>query len=102
MIDDRPVIDRARCLLDGRCISSCPVGAWQERRRGFLLYVGGKVGRNPRLGQVIDELIPESRVVKAVEKVLVVFGDLGKKGERIADTIDRVGFEEFSDRYRSP
>ncbi|NPV92794.1 MAG: 4Fe-4S binding protein [Firmicutes bacterium] len=101
MIDDKPVIDRARCLMDGKCIASCPVGAWREKRRGFLLYVGGKIGRNPRLGQVIDGLIPESQVIKAVEKVLKAFEDLGKKGERIADTIDRVGLDEFRAKYRS-
>lgn len=95
MVEGKPVVDKAKCLYEGNCIASCPADAWQETRRGYLLYAGGKIGRKPRLGQVVGEFIPADRAVEAVESVLKAFGLLGQKGERIADTIGRVGVEEF-------
>ncbi|MHB9094417.1 MAG: 4Fe-4S dicluster domain-containing protein [Eubacteriales bacterium] len=97
MADGKPKIDKSKCLREGSCISSCPTDAWQENRRGYLLYAGGKIGRKPRLGQVVAEFIPENEVTEGVEKVLKAFAVLGQQGERIADTIARVGVRAFRD-----
>jgi len=95
IVEGRPVIDKTRCLLEGRCISSCPVDAMQEQRRGYLLYAGGKIGRKAQLGRVVADFVRENEVTEAVEKVLAAFETLAQKGERIADTIARVGIEDF-------
>jgi len=97
MVDGNPVIDNAKCLYEGNCIASCPTDAWQETRRGYLLYAGGKIGRKPRLGQVIDKFIPAEQAVEAVKSVVKAFETLWQKGERIADTLDRVGVEAFQE-----
>jgi len=103
IVDGKPTIDRSKCLLEGNCISSCPVDAWQEKRRGYLLYAGGKIGRKPRLGQVVAEFVQENEAVEAVGKVLQAFARLGLEGERIADTIARLGAEAFRDEMnRTP
>lgn len=95
IVDGKPVIDRSKCLYEGNCIASCPVDAWEEKRRGYLLYAGGKIGRKPYLGQVVAKFVQEDEVIPAVEKVLQAFESLGQKGERIADTITRVGVQAF-------
>lgn len=95
MADGKPVIDKSKCLLEGNCISSCPADAWQEKRRGYLLYAGGKIGRKPKLGVVVAEFIQPDEVTEAVEGVLAAFERLGQQGERIADTITRVGAAGF-------
>lgn len=100
MVDGKPVLDKSRCLLEGRCIFSCPTDAWQEKRRGYLLYAGGKIGRKPRLGQVVAKFIQPDEVIEAVEKALAAFITLGQNGERIADTLDRVGVQEFREEMQ--
>lgn len=100
MVDGKPVMDKSRCLLEGNCIFSCPTDAWQEKRRGYLLYAGGKIGRKPRLGQIVAKFIQPDKVIEAVEKVLSTFETIGQKGERIADTIARVGVQEFRDEMQ--
>ena len=97
IVEGKPILDKSKCLFEGNCISSCPVDAWEEKRRGYLLYAGGKIGRKPRLGQVIFEFIREEEVTDAVEKVLQAFETLGQEGERLADTIARVGVSAFRD-----
>lgn len=95
MVDGKPSIDKAKCLFEGNCIASCPVDAWVEQRRGYHVYAGGKIGRKPRLGQVVAEFIQEDQVLEYVERVLRAFEVLGTQGERIADTLARVGPEAF-------
>lgn len=104
MAEGRPVLDKSKCLMEGNCIFSCPVDAWQEKRRGYMLYAGGKIGRKPVLGQVVASLIPENEAVGYVEGVLWAFEKLGLQGERIADTLARTGIDAFRkemDRLRT-
>lgn len=97
MVDGLPVMDESLCLLEGNCIASCPVDAWQEKRKGYTLYLGGKIGRKPVLGKVVDRFIQEDEVVSTVETALNAFERLGQQGERLADTIGRVGVKGFKD-----
>lgn len=99
MKEGRPVLDKNLCLLEGNCIASCPVDAWQEKRKGYTLYAGGKIGRKPVLGQVVAQFIQEEDVVETVNTVLEVFERLAEKGERLADTIARVGLAEFKSEF---
>jgi dissimilatory sulfite reductase (desulfoviridin) alpha/beta subunit len=66
----RPRYRPARCLGCGDCIRSCPVDAWQARRTGWVVRVGGKHGRHPIAGQVIARLLPDDRVLPLVGAVL--------------------------------
>jgi len=95
MVDERPRRDHTKCLCDGNCIASCPVDAWVAGRKGFDAYAGGKIGRLPQLGVKVARLVSEEEVVPTVGKILKAFINLGVKGERIANTIKRVGVEEF-------
>ncbi len=95
MVEGKAEIDQARCLLDGKCLAVCPTGAWQEKRRGYTLYAGGKIGRKPRLGRVVARFVQEHEATNAVEQVLAAFEALAQKGERVADVIDRVSVEDF-------
>lgn len=95
MVDGKPVLDRAKCILEGNCISSCPTDAWKEKRRGYLLYAGGKIGRKPHLGKVVAEFVQENEVTNTIEIVLKAFANLRKDKERMGDTLARVGVEEF-------
>lgn len=87
-----PVIDRQRCLSCGDCIRACPAGAINSRKTGFRISVGGKMGRHPRLGDVIEEFASKERAIELARRALAVYRHYGKPKERFGDTIDRVGF----------
>ncbi|NPV74528.1 MAG: 4Fe-4S binding protein [Pelotomaculum sp.] len=96
MAEGKPYIHRSRCLLEGNCISSCPADAWQEKRKGYLLYIGGKVISKLHLGQEAALFIQESEVTQAVQKALMAFVALGQEGERMRNTVARIGIKAFT------
>lgn len=63
--------------------------------RGWMIYVGGKGGVKPRLGDRLAINIPEENLFQIVEKIIEIYDKEGKGKERLGDYIDRVGIEEF-------
>ncbi len=96
-LDDegRPHIDLSKCISDGRCIHACPTGAIRAAKIGWRVFVGGRFGYKPQLGIPIMEFVPDDEVVDLAEKILLAYKNLGKKGERLRDVIERMGVDEF-------
>jgi anaerobic sulfite reductase subunit C len=98
------VLDRDKCLLCGLCISNCPASAWTAAKTGYTLYLGGTMGKRPRLGTRARILIEsKEELVAYVRKAYDFYVANGKKKERFGYTLDRVGVEKalaeiFSDR----
>ncbi|WP_456474769.1 hypothetical protein [Candidatus Pyrohabitans sp.] len=70
------------------------VGTGKER---YHVLIGGKGGRNPRIAPEVVELNSEEKVLAILEKTLEYFERYAVKGERIGDTIERMGLEHFRD-----
>ena len=94
MVDGKITVDQTLCNNCGRCLKKCPFGAFDDSINGYRIYIGGRWGKKVARGKAVSEIFetPE-QVFKAIEKCLVVFRDKGISGERFADTIERLGFE---------
>lgn len=70
----------------------------------FKLYIGGGVGRNPKLAVEFDELIKPEDVlyhVEAITNLFIAEGDYENKAKaRIRYILDRMGKEEFISCYK--
>ncbi|SCM81019.1 Nitrite and sulphite reductase 4Fe-4S region (fragment) [uncultured Sporomusa sp.] len=64
-------------------------------KQGYSLYIGGKIGRKPILGNKIFAVIPEQEAISHIEIVLHVYNQLAYKNERIGDVINRIGLNSF-------
>jgi len=92
--DDHLIYDPERCIHCGKCISVCPKDAWKAERYGYVLFVGGKVGKFPRFADRLPEpVFGEERLLEVVDRILTFYREYGQKRERFGDTIDRVGLE---------
>jgi NAD(P)H-nitrite reductase large subunit len=85
-------------------ISGCPMNCSDSytldfgafgKARGWTVVVGGKGGARPRLGQVLAENLSSDEVVDLAGRVIAAYRALGSGRERLARTIERVGFERF-------
>lgn len=87
--------DREKCDLCGDCISSCPTDAWIIKKTGYTLLIGGKIGRFPQLGTVFVELVDEPQLFEILDRTIRFFKNNAQKGERIGDTVNRLGIDTF-------
>ena len=92
--DKKAVRNTDICNNCGRCIPACKIGAIEAEKSGCSLYIGGRWGKKVARGQRLDKIFEaENDVLSAVEKTILFYKENGTPGERFADTIIRLGFE---------
>ncbi|MDZ7666339.1 MAG: NAD(P)/FAD-dependent oxidoreductase [Desulfotignum sp.] len=62
---------------------------------GWTLTIGGNVGMTPRIGKELVAGLDDDQVLTAVEKVIAVYTDQAKPGERLGKMIERLGLDPF-------
>ena len=88
-------IDKEICNNCGRCIGQCPFDAIEDGTTGYKIYIGGRWGKKIAQGKALSKIFTsEEEVLDVVEKAILLFREQGQTGERFADTIKRIGFEE--------
>ena len=88
-------VDKEICNNCGRCMEKCPFGAMKEGTPGFKVYIGGRCGKKAARGIPLSKIFTsEEEMMNVVESAILLFREQGQTGERFADTIERIGFEE--------
>ena len=94
LVEGKLVIDPNLCNSCGRCVGKCPFHCNDQGEYGWKVYVGGRWGKRVAHGRMLDKVFTDkAEVLDVVEKAILLFRDQGKSGERFADTIERIGFE---------
>lgn len=90
------IFHEEKCIGCGDCVYSCPTNAWQKRQEFYSIFIGGKMGKFPKLGiKAFDFVETKEEVLKVIEKTLQFYKEFGKQGERFRDTLDRVGLDNY-------
>jgi dissimilatory sulfite reductase (desulfoviridin) alpha/beta subunit len=93
--DDVYVINESKCIHCSICTSSCPSGAWKPGKRGFILWLGGTMGKIPRLATQVPGLIESKEALYAlIDRAIEYYRSNGRKKERFGHMIDRVGVDK--------
>lgn len=94
MVDGKIVIDENACNHCGRCVGKCPFHAIENYTNGYRIYIGGRWGKKVAQGRYLDKVFTDKEeVLSIVEKAILLFREQGNTGERFADTVARLGFE---------
>ena len=94
MVDGKITIDENACNHCGRCVGKCPFHATEDYTNGYRIYVGGRWGKKVAQGRHLDKVFTDKdEVLEVVEKAILLFREQGITGERFADTVARLGFE---------
>ncbi len=92
--DGKISLDTEKCNRCGRCLEKCPFGVFAEAVEGYKICIGGRWGKKSARGIPLSKIFTsEEEVLEVIERALILFRDEGIKGERFADTIERLGFE---------
>lgn len=94
MVDGKMVIDDSKCKHCGRCVGKCPFKSIPEGTPGYLMYIGGRWGKEVAKGKPLSKMFTsEEELLDTVEAAILLYREQGIKGERFAQTIDRIGFD---------
>ena len=95
-------INQDICNNCGRCVGACPFDAIEEGTPGFKIYIGGRWGKKVAHGIPLSKVFTsEEEMLDTVEAAILLFREQGQTGERFADTISRIGFEEVEKQLLS-
>ncbi len=100
--DGKIVIEEAACNHCGRCVGKCPFQAVGSDRNGYRVYIGGRWGKKVARGRYLEKVFTDKdEVLNVVEKAILLFREQGVTGERFADTVARLGFENVQEQLLS-
>lgn len=96
VVDGVLKIDEEACNNCGRCVGKCHFDSIEDGTPGYKVYLGGMWGKRQSPGIPLNKIFTsEEEVMSVIEKVILVYREQGKTGERLAQTIERLGFENF-------
>jgi dissimilatory sulfite reductase (desulfoviridin) alpha/beta subunit len=99
--EGRICIDETVCNHCGRCFKKCPFGVFEEASSGYKVCIGGRWGKKCAVGKPLSKIFTsQEEVLDVVERAIILFRDEGIKGERFADTIERLGFDYVEKKLR--
>jgi sulfite reductase beta subunit len=100
------------CIGCGLCLAACGgiIFRTPEKTDGHALMVGGKASASRQgttLGRIVIPFLPNEvphypKTVAAVRKIVETWKNDAKKGERISDWVERIGWEKFYERTGLP
>ncbi len=92
--DGKIKVDPNACNHCGRCIGKCPFKAFEHFTNGYRVFIGGRWGKKTAKGLPLSKVFTDkNEVLDVVEKAILLFREQGITGERFADTVNRIGFE---------
>ena len=95
-------IDKDICNNCGRCVGKCHFAANEYGKSGYKITIGGRWGKKANRGIAINKLFTdEEEVMSIIEKMILIYKEQGITGERLADTIDRIGFKNIETQLLS-
>jgi dissimilatory sulfite reductase (desulfoviridin) alpha/beta subunit/TusA-related sulfurtransferase len=88
------ILNEEKCIYCGLCIKNCSTSAWTAKKTGYTLFLGGTLGKKPRLGTKAKELIEsKAELLEYVDRAFKFFLAHGKKKERFGHALDRIGID---------
>lgn len=88
-------VNHTACTGCGDCGRSCPTDCF-TLFNGYKLYFGGMFGRTISIGVPLFFFIKDQgMVLDTIRKTINFYTSFGKKGERFAMTLERVGVEKL-------
>jgi len=94
------VLDPSKCIQCGTCVRSCPFNLLRSSGEHYLISVGGRRGRHPRIGKELITVNSEEEVVDVVEKVVQWVYRRAWSGRLLSEQLDDIQFGKFKEYIR--
>jgi dissimilatory sulfite reductase (desulfoviridin) alpha/beta subunit len=102
VIDGVLAIDKEECNNCGRCVGKCHFDAIEDGKVGYKIYIGGRWGKRTAHGKPLGKIFTDKEeALNVIEKAILLYREQGKTGERLSQTIERLGFENIEAQFLS-
>ncbi|MFH1994121.1 MAG: Mov34/MPN/PAD-1 family protein [Nitrospinota bacterium] len=95
--DNQYKLNEEKCIYCSICTSSCPTSAWVGAKTGYTVFIGGTMGKIPRLATRLKALAEKEESYRLVERALRYYQENGRKKERFGHMIDRIGVDKVKE-----
>jgi dissimilatory sulfite reductase (desulfoviridin) alpha/beta subunit len=89
------VLDENKCVQCGVCVQSCHYDLVKPEHRHYLITVGGRRGRHPRIGRNLLTVETEEEVLIVIEKIVDWVYRRAWSGRLLSEQLDDIHFEKF-------
>ena len=86
-----------KCVQCGVCIRSCPFELLKADHRHFLVSVGGRRGRHPKIGRELLTADSEEEVLFAIDKIIDWVYRRAWSGRLLSEQLDDIHFGKFKE-----
>lgn len=90
-------LDDEKCVQCGVCIISCPYELVKTEHKHFLISVGGRRGRHPKIGRELLMAESEEDVLFAIEKIINWVYRRAWSGRLLSEQLDDLHFGQFKE-----
>jgi len=91
------VLNEEKCIQCGVCVRSCHFDLLKAEHSHYLITVGGRRGRHPKIGRNLLTVETEDQVVFVIEKIIDWVYRRAWSGRLLSEQLDEIHFEKFRD-----
>jgi dissimilatory sulfite reductase (desulfoviridin) alpha/beta subunit len=94
-------LDEKKCVQCGMCVTSCSFNLLKEVHTHFLITVGGRRGRHPKVGRELLTVETDEQVLFAIDKIVDWVYRRAWSGRLLSEQLDELQFGKFRDEILS-
>jgi len=98
MVNGRLTLDEEKCMECGMCIDSCPFHLIGGSPPQYIITIGGRRGRHPKLGRELIRVASEEAAIAVVNRTVDWIYRNAYSGKSLTDQLDTMNFANLRDR----
>ena len=90
-------LDEEKCVECGMCVTSCSFDILSAEPRHYLITVGGRRGRHPKIGRELLTVQTEDQVLFVIDRIVDWVYRRAWSGRLLSEQLDELHFGKFRD-----
>jgi len=93
-------LDENKCVQCGMCVKSCSFNLLKSLHTHYLVTVGGRRGRHPKVGREFMTVETDDQVIFVIEKIVDWVYRRAWSGRLLSEQLDELEFEKFKNEIK--